>query len=281
MKARRFAALAIAVSLTTSVFAVAAASASAAPLVLPTVCAGTKTFAVPASLVPTTSAVDTAGVKAWVADTVAKGVDCKVANAIMRVDKKKKRLVFAASRIGYKVDQSDAALAPLLAVLNSATETSTPSVVTLPTAVTKPKITKFGKTILVSLNQRKIYLYDNMKLYKTYRCAVGQKRWPTPTGTFYIGKKVKNPTWTNGYASWSRNMPAYIGPGVNNPLGTRALYVFNKKGRDTGVRFHGIPRSENSSIGHAASHGCLRMFRKDVEKFFPLVPLKTTVYIIK
>ena len=79
-------------------------------------------------------------------------------------------------------------------------------------------------------------------------------------------------------------MPAYIGSGPNNPLGTRAMYVYKgaKGGNsDTGVRFHGVPSSENSSIGHAASHGCLRMHRKDVENFFPRVTVGTIVYIIK
>ena len=52
-------------------------------------------------------------------------------------------------------------------------------------------------------------------------------------------------------------------------------------GHDTGVRFHGVPHSEDSSIGHAASHGCLRMHRKDVENLFPRVSVGTRVYIIK
>jgi lipoprotein-anchoring transpeptidase ErfK/SrfK len=281
MKARRLIGHAVAALLAAALFAATATSALAAPPVLPTVSAGPKTFAAPASLLTTTSVVDTAAVKAWVANTVAKGVDRKAANATMSVNKKKKRIDFKASVIGYKVNQSDDALKPLLAALASATESSTPSTIALTTAVTKPKITKFGRTLLVVLSQRKIYLYDNMKVYKTFRCAIGQKAWPTPTGNFYIGKKNPRPTWTNGYASWSRNMPAFIGPGPNNPLGTRALYVYNSKGKDTGVRFHGVPHSEDPSIGHAASHGCLRMHRKDVEKLYPLVPLKTKVYIIK
>ena len=88
------------------------------------------------------------------------------------------------------------------------------------------------------------------------------------------------PRWTNPGGRWGIGMPPSIGPGPNNPLGTRALYVYKGK-RDTGVRMHGVPPSENSSIGHAKSHGCLRMVRKDVENFFPRVTVGTIVYIIK
>ena len=42
-----------------------------------------------------------------------------------------------------------------------------------------------------------------------------------------------------------------------------------------------VPSSELSSIGHAASHGCMRMKRKDVEKLYNMIPVGTTVFIIK
>lgn len=238
-----------------------------------------KSFAAPESLVASGSVVDTANVTAWV-NAVGAQVDRKAVNATLTLNKKKRRLDFKASKVGYSLDRPGS-VDLICAVVASEISTPSPMTVALPTTVLKPKITKFGKTILVSLNLRKIYLYDNKTVVKTYRCAVGQPRWPTPTGTFKIGKKVKNPSWTNGYASWSRNMPAYIGPGPNNPLGTRAMYVYTLGGKDTGVRFHGVPHSEDSSIGHAASHGCLRMHRKDVENFYPRVSVGTTVYIIK
>jgi len=240
----------------------------------------------------TSGSVNTTAVASWVASIDSK-VYSKMSQASLTLNKKKKRLDYKKSVVGYKLDAAGAKAAITaelnaeLASVNASTTLVTFKTVALPTAVTKPKAQKF-KAILVRLGQRKIYLYSSTesksKVEKTYRCAIGQPRYPTPTGTFHIGKKVKNPTWTNGYASWSRNMPAYIGSGPNNPLGTRAMYVYKgaKGGNsDTGVRFHGVPSSENSSIGHAASHGCLRMHRKDVENFFPRVTVGTVVYIIK
>jgi lipoprotein-anchoring transpeptidase ErfK/SrfK len=242
---------------------------------------------VPGSSLVTSVSVNTTAVANWVT-AIGNSVDRGMKNATLTLDKKKPRLNFKASVVGYKLDRATAKqqiIDELNAELSVATSTTAVvfKTVALKTAVTNPRVTKFGKTVVVSKSQRRIFLYDNHKVIKTYRCAIGRPAYPTPTGTFHIGKKVKNPTWTNGYASWSRNMPAYIGPGPNNPLGTRAMYVYTglKGGHDTGVRFHGVPHSEDPSIGHAASHGCLRMHRKDVENFFPRVTVGTTVYIVK
>lgn len=260
-----------------------ASPAVAAPLTMDniniTLTSTGRTLTFPAgSAISTASVVTTSVVTGWV-NRMGSLVDKGMSNATLKLNKKRRRLDFKPAVTGYKLNRATAQQ-QIIAALLAEVGTGTSSTVALSTTVIKPKVTKFGKTILVSLNLRKIYLYDNKKVIKTYRCAVGQPRWPTPTGTFRIGRKVRNPSWTNGYASWSRNMPSYIGPSPNNPLGTRAMYVYKGKS-DTGVRFHGVPHSEDSSIGHAASHGCLRMHRKDVENFFPRVTVGTTVYIIK
>jgi L,D-transpeptidase ErfK/SrfK len=67
-------------------------------------------------------------------------------------------------------------------------------------------------------------------------------------------------------------MPSYIGPGPRNPLGTRALYL-----NASGIRIHGTNNS--NSIGTAASHGCMRLRRADIEDLYPLVPIGTPVFI--
>jgi len=58
-------------------------------------------------------------------------------------------------------------------------------------------------------------------------------------------------------AKWRKGMP----PGLNNPLGPRALYL-TKGGRDTLYRLHGTP--EWWSIGKAVSSGCIRLMNQDI-----------------
>lgn len=281
MKARRV----LSHALPTIAFLVAlcAASSAFATTISINVTTHGKTFAVSPSFVTSPSVVDTTAVTNWIAGTVAKAVDHKVENWSSKVDKKHRKLVFSHND-GFSLNQpgSVAAICSALAAQASSPTTPTLQTIALPSN-TLPKPKKLGRQILVVKARTKIYLYDNDKVIKTYRCAIGMSSYPTPTGTFHIGKKVKNPSWTNGYASWSKNMPAYIGPSPNNPLGTRAMYVYTglSGGHDTGVRFHGVPHSEDWSIGHAASHGCMRMHRKDVEKFFKQVTVGTPVYIIK
>jgi lipoprotein-anchoring transpeptidase ErfK/SrfK len=84
----------------------------------------------------------------------------------------------------------------------------------------------------------------------------------------------KNPTWYNRGSTWAENMPASIGPGPNNPLGTRAMTI-----NGGGVLIHGT--HDTGSIGSSASHGCVRMSIPDVEALFNQCNVGMPVYIIK
>jgi lipoprotein-anchoring transpeptidase ErfK/SrfK len=131
-----------------------------------------------------------------------------------------------------------------------------------------------GKAIIVDESRRTVRLYSGARVEKGYRCAVGQPRYPTPKGTFKIIAKAMNPAWHNPGSDWARSMPAYIPPGPSNPLGTRALYL-----NVSGIRIHGT--NKISSIGTAASHGCIRMANSDIENLYPRVPVGIPVFIIK
>jgi lipoprotein-anchoring transpeptidase ErfK/SrfK len=221
-----------------------------------------------------TPSVNTTAVTSFVAG-VAKSAYKKPINAQRTV--KKKRLKVTAPIDGRALDTtaSITLVTDAITVELAAGGAAQPAVA-LPLKVLQAKgPLTLGKTIVVVLSERRLYLYKNSKLEKTFRCAVGQRRYPTPKGTWKIIKKVKNPSWHNNGSAWARKMPSFIGPGRNNPLGTRALYL-----NASGIRIHGIPASENSSIGHAASHGCIRLKNSNAVKLYPLVPVGTRVYIV-
>jgi lipoprotein-anchoring transpeptidase ErfK/SrfK len=73
------------------------------------------------------------------------------------------------------------------------------------------------------------------------------------------------------------DLPEFMPGGVENPLGARALYLYQGE-RDTLYRIHGT--NEPSTIGQAVSSGCIRLLNEDVFDLFNRVPLgtKVTVY---
>jgi lipoprotein-anchoring transpeptidase ErfK/SrfK len=117
--------------------------------------------------------------------------------------------------------------------------------------------------IVVSIPDRKLVLFDGDRVAKTYDVAVGKPSTPTPAGQFRIVNHIQNPTYygSNG---------TVIAPGKNNPVGTRWMGL-----SAPGYGIHGT--NVPSSIGRAASHGCIRMRQQDLEELFDLVNVGVTV----
>jgi lipoprotein-anchoring transpeptidase ErfK/SrfK len=75
-----------------------------------------------------------------------------------------------------------------------------------------------------------------------------------------------------GTNEWEGGMPA----GVNNPLGARALYIY-QDGKDTLYRLHGSP--EWWSIGKSVSSGCVRLINQDVIDLYDRVKEKAPILV--
>ncbi len=76
------------------------------------------------------------------------------------------------------------------------------------------------------------------------------------------------------FAEWAEGMPGGI---PENPLGARAIYLY-KGNRDTLFRIHGT--NNPSSIGTAASSGCIRMLNREVIELYANTPIGTKVIVI-
>lgn len=140
-----------------------------------------------------------------------------------------------------------------------------------PAAITDAAL---GKLIIVNIGETKLTLYNRDQVMAEFPVACGSPSWPSPPGAWKVVDKQRNPSWSNPGSSWATGMPAYIAPGPGNPLGTRALAT-----SASGVLIHGTPSSW--SIGTNVSHGCIRMYMKDIEQLFEMVEVGTPVYIIK
>jgi len=65
-------------------------------------------------------------------------------------------------------------------------------------------------------------------------------------------------------------------PGLMNPLGARALYIFDN-GRDTLYRLHG--NNDPYAIGKAVSSGCIRLLNQDIIDLYSRVPAGTMILV--
>ncbi|MGZ8585755.1 MAG: L,D-transpeptidase family protein [Actinomycetota bacterium] len=145
----------------------------------------------------------------------------------------------------------------------------------IPVKEIAPEVTtaSLGQTIVVDISDNSLQLYEGLHVVKEFGVATGTPGFPTPVGTFEIIDKRENPTWYNpDPEGWGAGLPASIGPGPGNPLGTRAMYL-----NAPGIRIHGT--WDSSSIGTAASHGCIRMHIEDSEELYPLVELGARVIV--
>lgn len=135
-------------------------------------------------------------------------------------------------------------------------------------------------TIVVDVDN--YYLYLTQEGGKAIRYGVGLGR----EGFAWNGKadilmKRRWPTWTPPAEMIERepHLAKYrngMAPGLENPLGARALYLF-ENGRDTLYRLHGT--NQEWSIGKAVSSGCVRLLNQDAIDLHARVPVGTKVVV--
>ncbi len=139
-----------------------------------------------------------------------------------------------------------------------------------------PEVTTaaFRQVLVLRQGQHTLDLYEDGQLTRTWNVAVGESGHRTPTGVYKVTLKRHMPTWVNPSPNgWGSGMPDRIGPGVNNPLGVRAL-----NWSAPAIRFHGT--AKESSIGTDASKGCVRLTNSDVVELYDLVDVGATIVSI-
>lgn len=138
----------------------------------------------------------------------------------------------------------------------------------------------YRHVLVVRQAERRLSHYVDGQRTRSWPVAVGGGDSPTPTGEFVVGAKRHRPTWVNPAPNgWGSDMPERIGPGRDNPLGLRALDWHRRGGGDTLIRFHGT--AVESSIGTAASQGCVRLTNDDVVELYQRVPVGATIVSVR
>ncbi len=136
-------------------------------------------------------------------------------------------------------------------------------------------------TLVVDTPNRFTYLVREGGKALRYGVGVGREGFSW-SGEARIGMKRQWPTWTPPAEMIARQpeLETYrngMEPGLDNPLGARALYIF-EGGRDTLYRLHGT--NEPRSIGRAVSSGCIRLINQDIIDLYNRVPVGTRIVVI-
>jgi lipoprotein-anchoring transpeptidase ErfK/SrfK len=123
--------------------------------------------------------------------------------------------------------------------------------------------------LVLKRSMRQLYVYKGDSLQASYPVAVGKPGLETPIGKFKVIEMLKNPDWRHPQTG------KLVLPGPNNPLGERWIAFWNV-GREY-IGFHGTP--DRTSVGKAASHGCVRMYNEHVLELYKIVKLGTPVVV--
>jgi len=157
-------------------------------------------------------------------------------------------------------------------------DTGPRTVVRARTKVVKPKVTlaeleqKYPAVIMINRSAFQLTLYKNLKPVKTYGIAVGQVGLETPAGLYDIENKAVDPAWHVPNSDWAGALAGtVVPPGPSNPIKARWMGIY------AGAGIHGT--DAESSIGTAASHGCIRMRIPEVIELYDQVPVGAPVYI--
>jgi L,D-transpeptidase ErfK/SrfK len=139
-----------------------------------------------------------------------------------------------------------------------------------PVSTPDPQTVERSLNLVLSLSDRRVSVYSGDMLIASYEVAVGREGWNTPTGQFSVFQKQTNPTWQHPFTG------EIIPPGPENPLGTRWIGFWSDG--ENSIGFHGTP--DESVIGSAVSHGCVRMRNADVLALYEQVDIDTPVTVL-
>jgi hypothetical protein len=120
--------------------------------------------------------------------------------------------------------------------------------------------------VVIDLSDRQLYVYaqrESKTAIAQYDVAIGQDGWETPPGRYLIEAMQTSPAWQHPLTQ------EIIPPGPGNPLGAAWISFLTTENYSLGI--HGT--LDESLMGQAVSHGCVRMRNADIQALYAKVAL--------
>jgi L,D-transpeptidase ErfK/SrfK len=145
--------------------------------------------------------------------------------------------------------------------------------IVLPSAHLLPDAARQG--IVVNYADQRLYHFRNGMIAATHPIGIAAEDVPTRLGLTSVVGKRRDPSWspTPSMRATMPDLPAFIPPGPENPLGSRALDL-----GWPGYVIHGTNRPYG--IGRRVSQGCVRLYEADIVPLFEAVATGTPVRFV-
>jgi len=141
--------------------------------------------------------------------------------------------------------------------------------------------------VVLNVAEMRLYYYPKPRAGEprvviTHPVAIGRENWTTPHGVTKVVAKIKDPVWVppksirkEHLEDFGEVLPTVVPAGPDNPMGQFAL----KLGLP-GYYIHGTDIGKIDGIGMRVTHGCIRLYPKDISRLFAEVPVGTPVRIV-
>jgi len=132
-----------------------------------------------------------------------------------------------------------------------------------------------GGAMLVDTNSRALHYWSPTGQYRVYPVSVPLTPDLTRTGRTRVVQKREGPDWRPTPNMLKRNpdLPSYVGPGPQNPLGTHALYLTWQY-----YRIHGT--NDERKIGRKSSNGCIGLYNEHIAELFGMATVGSEVLVV-
>jgi L,D-transpeptidase ErfK/SrfK len=129
--------------------------------------------------------------------------------------------------------------------------------------------------VLNLVEQRVFYFPPGGKRVETFPIGAGVVGWNTPIGVTHIVSKQVHPGWAPppSIRRQRPELPAYIPPGPDNPMGDLAMGLGWR-----GYYLHGT--NKPYGVGRNVSHGCIHFYPEDIDHLFHEVSVGVQVRVI-
>ncbi|MBT8446702.1 MAG: L,D-transpeptidase family protein [Gammaproteobacteria bacterium] len=152
----------------------------------------------------------------------------------------------------------------------------------VPSQYVLPPVERTG--IVINVPEMRLYYFPKPRKGQparviTHPVSIGRQEWVTPKAATRITAKTRNPAWYPPKSIRAEHeaagdpLPPVVPAGPDNPLGAFAMRLGLP-----GYLIHGS--NKPYGIGMRVTHGCIRMYPKDIESIFEQVPVGTPVRIV-